>query len=128
MWFPHSCTAVSWRSSFCCSLGQEQIPWNKGEKLSPCCLVSVRGQNTSPAEGRQGFQRAALLAFLVGKLLPGSSIVCHLQSVREREEMGSDRSALWVVSPYREDTRREPRKTWGDLQCCRVFLLQQVPS
>lgn len=54
------------------------------------------------------------------KLLPGSSIVCHLHSAREEEEMGSDRLTLWVLSLCREGTRREPRKPGGDLQYWRV--------
>lgn len=105
MWLPHSCTAVPRCSSLLCALSWGRNRSHGIRERSSGPAVSVHCQNTSPEEGRQGFQSTAGFARGQSKLLPGSSIVCQLQGVGEGEEMGSDRSTLWVASAE----RRQPQ-------------------
>lgn len=121
---------------FCVLVFISPLPWGRNRSHG------IRGRNSTHAawcqctdehiSGRReaGFPEGGTAGFASrpDKLLPHSSTVCHLQSAREGEEMGSDRSTLWVLSMHREGTRRETRKPWGDLQCWRVFLRQEVPS
>lgn len=62
--------------------------------------IFCRRQAGFPEGGTAGF------ASRPDKLLPRSSTVCHLQSIGEGQEMGSDRSTLWVVSAQRRQQER----------------------